>query len=215
MVYFYARVSTKEQNLDRQLDAAKKFKNIDTIFCDKQSGKDFERNEYQKMKRIVKSGDEIIIKELDRLGRDKNGIKNEIRWYSEKGIILRILDIPTTLIDFQGQEWIAEMVNNILIEVMGAIAQNEREKNRQRQREGIEAMAIIDGKRISSKTGRSYGRQKIELGEVFEILLEQREKGLVTVKECCDQLGISQSTWYSRVSKFKKSENPARFKSRS
>ena len=199
MIYFYARVSSKDQNLARQLEAAKAYKNIDEVFCDKQSGKNFERAEYLRLKSIVVSGDEVVVKELDRLGRDKEGIKEEIRWFKEHGVILRILDVPTTLIDFQGQDWIADMVNNILIEVLGAIAQQEREKTHKRQREGIDAMQVVNGKRVSAKTGRNYGRQTIEVGADFEKFLEKQKDGQMTVAECCKALGISRSTWYERA----------------
>ena len=199
MIYFYARVSSKDQNLDRQLETAKAYKNIDEVFCDKQSGKNFDRPEYQRLKSVVVSGDEIVVKELDRLGRDKDGIKEEIKWFKERGVILRILDVPTTLIDFQGQDWIADMVNNILIEVLGAMAQNEREKTRKRQREGIDAMRVVDGKRVSAKTGREYGRPSAVRDDDFQKILEKQKDGLMTVSECCEQLGISRRTWYNRV----------------
>ena len=199
MIYFYARVSSKDQNLARQLEAAKAYKNIDEVFCDKQSGKNFDRAEYLRLKSVVVFGDEVVVKELDRLGRDKEGIKEEIRWFKEHGVILRILDVPTTLIDFQGQDWIADMVNNILIEVLGAIAQQEREKTHRRQREGIDAMEVVNGKRVSAKTGRTYGRQTIEVGADFEKFLEKQKGGQMTVAECCKALGISRSTWYERA----------------
>ena len=197
MIYFYARVSSKDQNLDRQLEAAKAYKNIDEVFCDKQSGKNFDRPEYQRLKSAVVGGDEIIIKELDRLGRDKDGIKEEIKWFKDKGVTLRILDVPTTLIDFQGQDWIADMVNNILIEVLGAMAQNEREKTHKRQREGIDAMRVIDGKRVSAKTGRAYGRPSSVADSEFEKFLKKQKDGLMSISECCRELGISRTTWYN------------------
>ena len=199
MIYFYARVSSKDQNLDRQLEVARAYKHIDRIFADKQSGKNFDRPEYIIMKATVQSGDEVVIKELDRLGRDKEGIKEEIRWFKEHGVILRILDVPTTLIDFQGQDWIADMVNNILIEVLGAIAQNEREKTHRRQREGIDAMQVVNGKKVSAKTGRTYGRQVVATNIDFEKFLKKQKDGSMTVSECCKELGISRATWYNRV----------------
>ena len=199
MIYFYARVSSKDQNLDRQLVAARAYKNVDEVFCDKLSGKNFDRADYLRLKSVVVSGDEVIIKELDRLGRDKEGIKEEIRWFKEQGVILRILDVPTTLIDFQGQDWIADMVNNILIEVLGAIAQNEREKTHRRQREGIDAMQVVNGKKVSAKTGRTYGRQVVAADVDFEKFLKKQKDGLLTVSECCEKLGISRATWYNRV----------------
>ena len=199
MIYFYARVSSKDQNLARQLETAKAYKNIDEVFCDKQSGKNFERKEYQKLKGIVVTGDEVIIKELDRLGRNKEGIKEEIKWFKEQGVILRILDVPTTLIDFKGQDWIGDMVNNILIEVMGAMAQQEREKTEKRREEGIAAMPIVNGKRVSTKTGNEYGRPTIKLNDGFEKFLKKQKDGELTVAECCEQLGISRATWYNRL----------------
>jgi DNA invertase Pin-like site-specific DNA recombinase len=199
MIYFYGRVSSKDQNLARQLEAAKAYKNVDHVYCDKQSGKDFDRPEYQNLKSVVVPGDEVIVKELDRLGRNKDGVKEEIKWFKDHGVILRILDVPTTLIDFQGQDWIADMVNNVLIEVLGAVAQQEREKTKTRQREGIDAMPVVDGKRYSPKRGRAYGRPAVTLGDDFEKFLKKQKDGLMTVEECCKILGIGRSTWYARV----------------
>lgn len=199
MIYFYGRVSSKDQNLARQLEVAKAYKNIDHVYCDKQSGKDFDRPEYQKLKAVVVSGDEVIVKELDRLGRNKDEIKVEIAWFKEAGVDLRILDVPTTLIDFQGQEWIRDMVNNILIEVLGAVAQQEREKTNRRQREGIDAMPVVDGKKYSTRKGCTYGRKPVDLGDDFEKFLKKQKDGLMTVNECCEALGIGRSTWYARV----------------
>lgn len=194
MRYFYARVSTKEQNLDRQLEVAEKY-NPDEIFCDKMSGKDFDRPEYERMKSLLKAGDEVYVKELDRLGRNKQGVKEEIRWFQQNRIIFRCLDIPTTMIDYKDQGWIGDMVNNILIEVLSAVAEQERTKIRKRQREGIDAMKVVNGKRISSKTGRCTGRPvKYESEKIFEL----KRRGL-SVEECCRELGIGRSTWYKKV----------------
>lgn len=196
MRYFYARVSSREQNLDRQLEAAKAYKDsIDRVFCDKQSGKDFEREQYKEMKRVVQRGDEVIIKELDRLGRNKDLIKDEIRWFKDNGVTLRILEMASTLIDYQGQAWIGEMVNNLLIEVLGTMAEQERIKSKQRQREGIDAMQTVDGKKVSRKTGNSYGRPKREIAD-FKNFLQQKKDGIITVQKGCEILGISRSLWY-------------------
>ena len=199
MIYGYVRVSSKDQNLARQLETMKAYKEITKVFCDKQSGKDFVRPEYERLKSVVQKGDEVIIKELDRLGRNKEGIKEEIKWFKEQGVILRILDLPTTLIDFKGQDWIGDMVNNILIEVMGAMAQQEREKTEKRREEGIAAMPIVNGKRVSTKTGNEYGRPSIKLDESFEKILKKQKDGELTVSECCKELGISRATWYNKL----------------
>lgn len=197
MTYFYARVSTKDQNLARQLEVAKRYKDIDAIFCDKQSGKNFDRVEYQKMKSVLCKGDELIIKSLDRLGRNKELTKTEIKWFKENGVMLRILDVPTTLIDFQGQDWIMDMVNNILIEVLSSYAEQERENIKQRQSEGIAA------KRASGNWDE-YGRPKKKTDDFVRLYSDFKEDK-VTVAECCREMGISRSTWYNRVREYEKS----------
>jgi len=199
--YAYLRVSSTDQSLSRQIDAVKKFApdlKDERIFYDKQSGKNFDRAEYQKLKSVVSKGDEVIIMELDRLGRDKDGIKSELQWFKESGVIVRILDVPTTLIDFQGQDWIADMVNNVIIEVMGAVAEQERLKIRKRQREGINSMPIVNGKRVSTRTGNSTGRPRKELPN-FEKIAKKQKEGLITVVEACSRLGISRAQWYRLI----------------
>ena len=194
MIYAYLRVSTKEQKLDRQYEAVKGYK-PDKIFSDKQSGKNFDRTEYNKLKSAIRPGDELIVKELDRLGRNKEEIKSELSWFKENKIIVRILNVPTTLIDFQGQEWIFDMINNILIEVMGAVAEEERNKILQRQREGLDAMPVINGKKVSVRTGRAIGNQTKKV-PMFDKYFDQVNNGKMTVVECCRELGISRSKWY-------------------
>ena len=141
MIYGYMRVSTKAQNLNRQEDALLEFGvEKDNIFADKESGKNFDREKYQEMKSILKRNDVLVIKELDRLGRNKKMVKEELEYFKDNGIRVKILNIPTTLIDFpEGQEWVMDMVNNILLEVMSSIAEEERKKIKERQAEGIAA----------------------------------------------------------------------------
>ena len=198
MLYAYLRVSTKEQNLERQVVAVKEYRPElinENIYSDKQTGKNFKRPAYEELKRGLRPGDELIIKELDRLGRNKKMIKEELDWFRENKIIVRILNIPTTLIDFQGQEWIFEMVNNILIEVMTSLAQEEVEKREQRQKEGIAVMPIVDGKHVSLKTGRPMGNPGKDLTE-FSKFFEKTKNGELSVSESCRQLGISRTHWY-------------------
>lgn len=198
MRYFLTRVSTKDQNLARQLKAARERFDIpdENVFCDKASGKDFDRPEYQRMKSVLRPGDEVIVKEFDRFGRNKAETKKELEWFRQHGVIVRILDIPTTLIDFKEQTWVLEMVNNILIEVLGTIAEQERKKTKQRQAEGIAAMPIVNGRRVSLRTGRVMGRPAREYPE-FEKIFQMKKDGLLTVKEGCERLGISRSQWYA------------------
>ena len=198
--YFYGRVSSKDQNLARQIESAKQYKNIDGIFKDKQSGKDFDREEYQLMKEILEAGDEVVIHALDRLGRDKEGIKEELAWFKEHGVIVRILNVPTTLIEYpEGQEWLMDMVNNILIEVLGAFAEQERENIRKRQAEGIAAMPVDEkGRKISTKPGkegRTYGRKEKRPDNFEEILRMQRGGGL-SLKDALKATGVGRTRWY-------------------
>ena len=127
--YGYARVSTREQHLDRQLkalmDAGVEERDIIT---DKVSGKDLEREGYQSLKNhFLRDGDTLIVKSLDRLSRRKIDIKKELEYFREHHIRIKILDIPTTMVELPDeQDWIFEMINNILIEVLASIAEQER-----------------------------------------------------------------------------------------
>lgn len=198
MIYHYCRVSTKEQNLARQLAVLSAYKVADEVFCDKQSGKNFDRDEYQRLKSIVRAGDEVIVEELDRLGRNKEAVKEELKFFKEKGVKVRMLDVPTTLNDYPGQEWVQDMLNNVLIEVLGAIAEQERIKIKKRQSEGIAAMPVVNGRRVSPKTGRGFGREALDIPD-FEKFLKKQKEGLMSITECCRELGISRSTWYKRA----------------
>jgi len=198
MKYAYLRVSSRDQSLYRQIVAVRDYcpELIDeNIYKDKKSGKDFDREEYVKLKAVLASGDELIIKELDRLGRNKEEVKSELRYFKDKGIIARILNVPTTLIECDGQAWIFDMINNILIEVLGAISEEERNKIRARQREGIDAMHVENGKHISAKTGNAMGRPSKDISD-FEKIFKKQKDGLFTVNGACSQLGIGRTKWY-------------------
>lgn len=191
--YFSARVSSKDQNLARQIAEAQKYGiPEENIFCDKITGRKKDRPEYERMKSLLKKGDEVYFKELDRIGRAKYLIKDELEWFKERGVIVRILDVPTTLMEVpKGQEWVFEMVHNILIEVLGTIAEQEWEKTKKRREEGIEAMPIVNGRRVSSKTGRGFGRSEIDV----DLRLFNGE----SVTDACERLGISRTTYYRKI----------------
>lgn len=200
---YYARVSTKDQNLARQIEAFKALgARDDEIITDKASGVDFEREGYNKLKGVLglRRGETLVIKELDRLGRDKDGIKNELEYWKEKGVKVKILDIPTTMMTFPSeQEWLLDMVNNIIIEAMATIAEQERIQNSNRQREGIEAMPLIDGKRVSTKTGRPTGRPSAEFPVEWENYYSEWKQGNITAKDFMDSLDLKRTTFYKLV----------------
>ena len=191
--YFSARVSSKDQNLARQLAEAKKYGvPEENIFCDKITGRKKDRPEYDKMKSLLQRGDEVYFKELDRIGRDKCLIKEELEWFRERGVLVRILDVPTTLMELPaGQEWVFEMVNNILIEVLGTIAEQEWKKTKQRREEGIADMPVVNGNRVSSKTGKGFGRPVISV----DLALRKGEN----ITDACNRLGISRTTYYRKL----------------
>jgi len=198
--YFYGRVSTKDQNLARQLESAKQYKDVDYVFTDKQSGKNFNRDGYQEMKAALEPGDEVVVHALDRLGRNKEAIKEELAWFKEHGVVVRILNVPTTLIEYpEGQEWLMEMVNNILVEVLGAFAEQERENIRKNQADGIAAMPVDEnGRRISTKPGkegRTYGRKE-KRPENFEEVLRRQRAGELTLKEALAETKLGRTRWY-------------------
>ncbi len=191
--YWSARVSSKDQNPARQIESAGAYGiPKENIFVDKITGRRKDRPEYDRMKSLLKSGDEVYFTEIDRIGRDKSLIVDELRWFKEKGVIVRILDLPTTLIEFPGgQEWVLEMVNNILIEVLATIAEQEWNKIKKRREDGIAAMPTDDsGRKISSRTGRGFGRPEIDVS----VALLPNE----SVEGACKRLGISKATYYRK-----------------
>ncbi len=191
--YYYARVSSKEQNLDRQLET---FKNLGAnereIICDKESGKDLERTGYQALKNaMLRSGDTLVVKSLDRLSRNKTDIKNELQYFKENNIRLKVIDLPTTMMELpKGQEWVFEMVNNILIEVLGTIAEQERQTIRQRQREGIDA---------AKAKGKHLGRPKYEKSANWNEVISNWRSGEITARTAMKMLNISKSLFYKLI----------------
>ncbi len=189
-IYGYARVSSREQNEDRQIEALTKFGvPTENIIVDRCSGKDTEREGYQYLKRqILRSGDTLVIKELDRLSRNKNDIKHELEYFKEAGVRVKILDIPTTLTDFPAEQmWVMDMINAILIEVMGSIAENERNQIRSRQKEGITA---------AKKKNVKFGRPKINTPDNWNDISEQVKAKELTVSQAIKLLNISRSSYY-------------------
>lgn len=197
--FYYARVSSRDQNLERQISAFKALGADDRdIYCDKKSGKDFDRENYLMLKKsLLRTGDTLVIKELDRLGRNKAEIKKELEYFKEQGIYIKILDIPTTMLDIpKGQEWIWDMVNGVLIEVLGTIAEQERRKIIDRQREGLNTMPVKNGKKVSNRTGRSIGRPTVEYPEKWEEYYIDWKDKKITAIEFRNFVGLKKTTFY-------------------
>ena len=193
--YYYARVSSKEQNLDRQIAAFKALGAQERdIITDKGSGKDLERKGYQALKSaILRRGDTLVVKSLDRLSRNKADIKNELQYFKDNGIRLKVIDLPTTMTELpEGQEWVFEMVNNILIEVLGTIAEQERQTIRQRQAEGIEA---------AKAKGKKLGRPALAFPQNWEEVYSSWKAGEITAKTAMEQTNTKRTSFYKLVKK--------------
>lgn len=207
ITYAYERVSSKDQNLERQETAIRNFRpNISdaNIFKDKVTGKTFDREHYNEMKIILEhlskvnaTNDmiEVVFEEMDRLGRDKESIKKELQWYKDRGIYIRILELPSTLVDIDSNnKWVMDMVTNILIEVYATMAQQELEKRAKRQTEGI-----IE----AQKKGIKFGRQPIQLNESeFMTVYNSWKAAEINARQAMNILGIKPNTFYRRVKEY-------------
>ncbi|MGL4731536.1 MAG: recombinase family protein [Clostridium sp.] len=185
-IFGYCRVSSTSQNLSRQIEKLKE-QGIDMrdIFCDEKSGKDFNREQYQLLKKMVRAGDCIVVTELDRFGRCMNEIKEELHWFTTNDIEVKILDLP--LLSGTGLE--AKFINGILLELFTYLSEKERQKIRSRQAQGI---------KIAKEEGKFKGRKKRDIEGFEEVVNEWREKK-ISALEASRKLGISSPTFYRRV----------------
>ena len=191
--FYYARVSTREQNLDRQLEAFRALGADEReIITDKESGKNLDRPGYQALKStMLRSGDTLVVKSLDRLSRSKADIHSELQWFKQNNIHLKVIDLPTTMMDLPpGQEWVFEMVNNILIEVLGTIAEQERETIRKRQAEGIEA---------AKQNGKKLGRPALTFPANWNEVYTSWKAGEITAKTAMEQTNTKRTSFYKLV----------------
>ena len=194
-IYGYARVSTKEQNEARQLTALREMGiPSENVYLDKQSGADFERVQYRRMLRRLGPGDTLIVKSIDRLGRNYTEILEQWRIITKsKRAAIVILDMP--LLDTrQNRDLTGQLIADIVLQLLSYVAQTEREFIRQRQAEGIVA---------ARERGVHFGRDATPISENFpQTLAEWRAKKLGS-RAAAEQLGVSQTTFL----KWAKAEN--------
>lgn len=201
--YAYHRTSTKEQHLDRGITEINDFcksRNIELshLYTDQLTGKTFNRPNWELLRNhVLRDGDILICSELDRLGRNKQGILKEIQNLRDHNIRLMVLELPTTLIDFSTMDnamakMMMETINNMMIELYASMAQAEIEKKEKRQREGIQAM---------KERGEwdSYGRPEIKKPKDFDKAVEMWRNGEITAKQCMSMLNLKKSTFYKMV----------------
>ncbi|MDD7770036.1 recombinase family protein [Suipraeoptans intestinalis] len=184
MKYGYARVSTREQNIDRQLSAILK-EGIaqDRIYVDKASGKDFNRRKYKRMIRKLKEGDELYIKSIDRLGRNYDEIIKEWnRITKEKKTEIIVLDFPLLDTRSKAKDLTGKFMADIVLQILSYVAQIERENIRQRQREGI-----VEAK----KRGIKFGRPRRQMPDNFQEVLALWKEGRISLRKGADLLNVS------------------------
>lgn len=185
--YGYIRVSTKEQNEDRQLIAMREFGiAAENVIMDKQSGKDFDRPGYKRLMRKLKAGDTLVIKSIDRLGRNYDEILEQWRYITkEKQVAIVVLDMP--LLDTrQGRDLTGVLIADIVLQLLSYVAQTEREFNRQRQAEGIAA---------AKARGVHFGRNFKDRGEHYDVIKASWERGEISGREAARQLGVAHGTF--------------------
>lgn len=187
MYYGYVRVSTKEQNEDRQLIAFEESGlNIDKIFIDKQSGKDFDRTNYKKLSAKLKKGDVLVIKSIDRLGRNYNEILEQWRKITKtKGADIVVLDMP--LLDTtKSKDLLGTLISDLVLQLLSYVSENERVNIRQRQAEGIAA---------AKAKGIHFGRkQKYNPEELLHIYMKAKHRE-IKVKDAIATMGVSEKTY--------------------
>jgi len=189
--FFYGRVSTTDQNEERQLAVAHELRVPERdIYIDKQSGKDFNRPQYQAVKLQLRQGDTLFVKELDRLGRNADEIKREWAEITQNiGAHIVIVDMPI-LDTRQYKNGMEKVISNIVLELLSYMAERERESIRKRQAEGI-ALAKADGKHL--------GRPKMEVSNEFQRVIGEWQNGIITAREAQRKLNMKPATFYRKV----------------
>jgi DNA invertase Pin-like site-specific DNA recombinase len=188
------RVSTREQNEDRQLIALQEVgvpeKNI---YLDKQSGKDFERPRYKRLIKKLKPGDLLYIKSIDRLGRNYQEIQNQWRRITkDKGADICVIDMP--LLDTRkGKDLLGTFISDLVLQLLSFVAENERVNIRQRQAEGIAA---------AKARGVRFGRPALEVPEDFPQICRAWRAKRITLKQAAQQTGMPESTFYGKARKW-------------
>ncbi|WP_277668779.1 recombinase family protein [Caproiciproducens galactitolivorans] len=195
--YAYIRVSTKEQNLSRQLDAIKECGieiNERDIFVDKCSGRDFNRPEYLLLKRSIRKGDLLVVTSLDRLGRNKTEILHEWEWMINNGIDITVLDMPIlNTRKYRELDGIGELISNLVLQILTWLSQEELKNIKERQKTGIES---------AKKRGVKFGRPKI-IPNNFEEVYHRWVNGKITAVKAMELTGLKKNTFYNRVKEFK------------
>jgi DNA invertase Pin-like site-specific DNA recombinase len=194
-VYGYVRVSSADQNEDRQLIAMSEIGvPNEMVFTDKQSGKDFERSAYKSLVRKLKTGDLLYIMSIDRLGRNYDEIREQWRVLTKvRGADIAVIDMP--LLDTRrDKDLMGTFIADLVLQILSFVAHTEREYIRKRQAEGIAAAKM---------RGVRFGRPVIKPPENFAVLVREWERGKMPIAELLTQLGLTEATFYRRLREFR------------
>lgn len=192
------RVSAGDQNEARQLKAFRECGiEIDEVFGDKQSGKSMDRPDYQRMISKLEPGDLVIFSSLDRMSRNYEDIAREWELITKvKGADILILDMSDLLDTRKSKDLLGTLISDLVVRLLGYVAQSERENIRKRQAEGIAAMPVDEnGRKVSKKTGRGFGRQEKRPENFHEVLRRQRA-GEISLKDALALTGVGRTRWY-------------------
>lgn len=201
MKYGYVRVSARDQNIDRQIFALnQEGVKRQHIFIDKTSGKNFERSAYKKMIKTLKTGDELVVKSIDRFGRNYDEIIQQWHYLvKEKEIDIIILDFPLLNTHSLVDDITGQFLSDLCLKILSYVAQMEREHIKQRQQEGI-----VEAK----KKGVRFGRPRKQKTKHFRGIYEQYQNKEISVKEGAKRLGVSTPTLYKWILEEKKKRTP-------
>lgn len=226
MVYGYVRVSAKDQNEDRQLEAMKEAGITDDryIYIDRQSGKDFNRKSYNTLvgtpetAPVLRKGDLLVILSIDRLGRNYTEVMNQWQYITrEIGTDIRVMDMPLLDTRKAGGDLDNRFVADLVLQILSYVAQKERENIKHRQKQGLEAMEAtckkvdrvtpdkdgnIKQKYISRKTGKAVGRPEAEYPAEWETVYKTWKAGEITAVQAMEKLDLKKSTFYNLVKRY-------------
>ena len=196
LIYAYIRVSTKQQKIDRQYEEIKAL-NIDDkhIYIDKESGKDFDRTNYRKLIKKIKKDDLLIVKSIDRLGRNYKMILDEWAYITKtKEADIKVLDMPLLDTRIEGKNLVGKFISDIVLQVLSFVAENERNNIKQRQAEGI---------RIAKEKGVKFGRPKVVLPSNTNEIIKRYINKEITNIEAAKIIGVSRGTFFRVVRDYK------------
>lgn len=206
-IYGYARVSTKDQNLARQL---KDFEEMGIerrfVIVDEQSGKDFNRRGYNTLvgteltAPLLHEGDLLVIHSIDRMGRNYTEIQEQWKYITHTlKANIKVLDMPLLDTSVSKDSLDNRFIADLTLQILAYVAEKERLNIKTRQKEGIASMPVIDGKRVSSKTGKATGRPAAEFPEEWEKYYSEWKSENITAKKCMDDMNLKRTTFYKLV----------------